>query len=97
MKEQYKDYSRLKGSKIYYLNLPQPLLENMVKTFEYEEIGMFMTGLYYYTNKGVEQKWATKKFQAMWDDVLTKMNEKADGWFKWKEEQEYKKILEKDF
>ena len=79
MKEHSKDYSRLKGSKIYYLNLPQPLLENMVKTFEYEEIGMFMTGLYYYINKGVEQKWATKKFQAMWDDVLTKMNEKADA------------------
>lgn len=96
MKGQYSDYSRLKGSKIYYLNIPQPMLENMVKTFEYDEIGVFMSGLYYYIHKGVEQNWQSKKFQTMWKDVLTKMNEKADGWFKWKEEQEYKKILNED-
>lgn len=97
MKEQFKDYSRLEGSKIYYINFTRTLFERLIKTFDNEEIGAFMTELYNYIYTGVEPKWKTRKYQTMWYDVLTEMNKNSEGWFRWKEEQEYKKILEKDF
>lgn len=98
MKEHSKDYSRLEGSKIYYINFTRTLFERLIKTFDDEEIGAFMTGLYNYIYVGVEPKWETRKYQTMWYDVLTEMNKNSEGWFRWKQKQkeikEYKNILE---
>lgn len=95
--ERSQPYMRLRKSKIPYMNLYNQHFERLIKDCEYEEIGKFMTALYEFIYKGQVIWWYDKKMQNLWEDTLTKMNEKADGWFKWKEEQEYKKILEKDF
>jgi hypothetical protein len=90
-------YERLRGSKIYSVNLYQPVFQTLMKTFTNEEIGSFMVGLYNYINIGSEEpKWQSRKFQQVWNDTLVLMNKKADWWFELKAKQEYTKILTED-
>lgn len=93
-REKKQPYWRLRGSKIPYLNLYGPYYSMLVKTCDDAEIGRIMKALYEFIYDGSGIWWYDEKKQNIWEDILTKINEKADWWFKIKnkEEQQSKKI-----
>ena len=93
--EKKQPYNRLRGSKIPYPNLHSSNFEMLVKTCTDEEIGRFMLSLYKFIYQGIVVWWYDEKLQNIWEDTLTKMNEKAEWFFKMKEEQKQLKELKK--
>lgn len=91
-----KPYSRLANSKLPCINLYSQYFERMVKDFESEELGYFMKCLYKYINEGAIYDFKSQRLKNLWDDLLNKINEKADWWFNKKEEKHNKLTISKD-